>query len=145
MFESFRIICYLPLALFGIGWFISQLLYTRWKKPFTAMENWEQMQKTFLRSNSNILLMGILQITMLLLGIYMGRVARWFLLGVELVLILGPGDQWGLDTAHHAPAGVPAGLHDPLGAVDGLHLPDSGPCLRESQDHPHSGWPAPPL
>ena len=88
MFESFRIICYLPLALFGIGWFISQLLYTRWKKPFTAMENWEQMQKTFLRSNSNILLMGILQITMLLLGIYMGRVARWFLLGVELVLIL---------------------------------------------------------
>lgn len=88
MFESFRTICYLPLAIFAIGWFLAQLLYSKWKEPFTRMENWEQMQKTFLKSNSNILLMGMLQIVFLLVGIYLGKTLRWFLLGLELVLIM---------------------------------------------------------
>lgn len=88
MFESFRTICYLPLAIFAIGWFLAQLLYSKWKEPFTRMENWEQMQKTFLKSNSNILLMGMLQIVFLLVGIYLGKTLRWFLLGLEFVLIM---------------------------------------------------------
>lgn len=88
MFESFRTICYLPLAIFAIGWFMAQFLYSKWKAPFVQMENWEQMQKTFLRSNSNILLMGMLQIVFLLIGIYFGKILRWFLLGIEIVLIL---------------------------------------------------------
>ena len=88
MFESFRTICYLPLAIFAIGWFLAQLLYSKWKEPFTRMENWEQMQKTFLKSNSNILLMCMLQIVFLLVGIYLGKTLRWFLLGLEFVLIM---------------------------------------------------------
>lgn len=88
MFESFRTICYLPLAIFAIGWFIAQFLYSRWKAPFTQMESWEEIQKSFLKSNSNILLLGMLQIVLLLLGIYFGKTIRWFLLGAEVVLIL---------------------------------------------------------
>lgn len=88
MFESFRTICYLPLAIYAIGWFMAQFLYSKWKAPFTQMENWDQMQKTFLKSNSNILLMGMLQIVFLLAGIYFGKVLRRILLGVELVLIM---------------------------------------------------------
>ena len=88
MFENFRTICYLPLAIFAIGWFGAQLLYSKWKTPFLKMENWEEIQKGCLKSNSNILLMGMLQIVFLLVGIYFGTLVRWFLLGTELVIVL---------------------------------------------------------
>lgn len=88
MFDSFRTVCYLPLAIFAIGWFLAQVLYSKWKTNFMQMENWDQMQKTVLKSNSNILLMGMLQIVFLMLGIYFGKLLRWFILGTELVLIM---------------------------------------------------------
>lgn len=88
MFESFKTICYVPLIVFALGWGLAQIMYFAWKKELPADGYNDQLLSSTLRGISNILLAGAGNVVMLLAGIYLGRYARWLMLGMCLVLIM---------------------------------------------------------
>lgn len=88
MFESFKTICYVPLIVFALGWGLAQVMYFVWKKELPDGEYNDHLLSSTLRGISNILLAGVGNVVMLLAGIYLGRYARWLMLGMCFVLIM---------------------------------------------------------
>lgn len=88
MFESFKIVCYVPLIIFALGWAIAQILFQKEKRCLFSNNQLIEVRTIVLKKNSDLLLMGMLQVIFILLGIYFGIYVRYFLIGLEMVLLL---------------------------------------------------------
>jgi hypothetical protein len=89
VFESFKAICYLPLIVFAIGWSFAQFSYFFLKKQVGSRDDYtNQLLESVRKNASNILVFGLGSVVMLLIGVYHGPYIRWFLFGVDILLIM---------------------------------------------------------
>ncbi|WP_276851540.1 hypothetical protein [Enterocloster lavalensis] len=89
MFESFKAVCYVPLIIFAIGWAVSQAAYISWRRSLSAGNGGRAACAQVLRSSSDILMAGLISVILVLSGIRFGLLARWFALGISVLLIMG--------------------------------------------------------
>lgn len=89
MFESFKAVCYFPLIVFAIGWGLAQISYIILKKKSISSEKYyNELLSSINKSLSNILFAGVGNITLLFIGIYGGIYVRWFVVGLNLFIIM---------------------------------------------------------
>ena len=89
MFESFKAVCYVPLIIFAVGWAVSQAAYISWRRSIADGNGGRAVCTQAIRNSSDILMAGIASVILVLSGIRFGLLARWFALGVSVLLIMG--------------------------------------------------------
>ncbi|MBS6955156.1 MAG: hypothetical protein KH230_18210 [Enterocloster asparagiformis] len=79
----------MPLIIFAVGWAVSQAAYISWRKPLAAEAGGRAVCSQALKSSSDLLMAGLVSVILVLSGIRFGLLARWFALGISVLLIMG--------------------------------------------------------